>query len=122
MFDSRIMDSKQSRFKITAMGYRPKTTRVSVRPDPREENLQFLCSFYQYSALKHHTSKISTYGDLNSLQTFGFRGEALSSLCALSNVYMITARSDEAPKGTKLEFEISGKLKRTSVVASQKGT
>ncbi|KAH0538057.1 hypothetical protein FGG08_005319 [Glutinoglossum americanum] len=73
-------------------------------------------------ALKHHTSKLSTYSDLNSLQTFGFRGEALSSLCALSNVHIITARSDEAPKGTRLEFEISGKLKGKSVTASQKGT
>lgn len=30
--------------------------------------------------------------------------------------------ADNAPKGTKLEFEISGKLKGTSVVAAQKGT
>jgi DNA mismatch repair protein PMS2 len=37
-------------------------------------------------------------------------------------VHIITARSGEAPKGTKLEFEMSGKLKETSVVASQKGT
>lgn len=29
---------------------------------------------------------------------------------------------DEAPKGTRLDFETSGRLKTTSVVASQKGT
>ncbi|KAL8728813.1 MAG: hypothetical protein Q9181_005207 [Wetmoreana brouardii] len=73
-------------------------------------------------ALKHYTSKLSTYDDLSSLQTFGFRGEALSSLCALSNFHVVTARADEAPKGTRLDFETSGKLKATSVVASQKGT
>ncbi|KAL8762195.1 MAG: hypothetical protein Q9184_001753 [Pyrenodesmia sp. 2 TL-2023] len=73
-------------------------------------------------ALKHYTSKLSTYDDLSSLRTFGFRGEALSSLRALSSFYIVTAQADEAPKGTRLEFETSGKLKGTSVAASQKGT
>ena len=73
-------------------------------------------------ALKHYTSKLSSYDDLTSLQTFGFRGEALSSLCALSSFHIVTAQADEAPKGTKLDFETSGKLKDTQVVASQRGT
>lgn len=73
-------------------------------------------------ALKHYTSKLSTYNDLSSLQTFGFRGEALSSLCALSNFHILTARASDGPKGTRLDFETSGKLKGTSVAASQKGT
>ena len=63
-----------------------------------------------------------TYDDLTTLQTFGFRGEALSSLCALSRFSIITCIAQDAPKGTKLEFEVSGKLKGTSVVAAQKGT
>lgn len=73
-------------------------------------------------ALKHYTSKLASYDDLSSLQTFGFRGEALSSLCALSNFHLVTARADDAPKGTRLDFEISGRLKSTQVVASTKGT
>jgi DNA mismatch repair protein PMS2 len=77
---------------------------------------------YETLALKHHTSKLSTYSDLTTLQTFGFRGEALSSLCALSHFSVITCLAQDAPKGTKLEFEVSGKLKGTSVVAAQKGT
>ena len=77
---------------------------------------------YGTIALKHYTSKLSTYDDLSSLQTFGFRGEALSSLCALSKFHIITARAPDGPKGTKLEFEQSGKLKSTSVVAARQGT
>ncbi|KAL5374101.1 hypothetical protein DPSP01_012162 [Paraphaeosphaeria sporulosa] len=77
---------------------------------------------YETIALKHYTSKLSTYDDLSSLQTFGFRGEALSSLCALSKFHIITARASDGAKGTKLEFEQSGKLKGTSVVAAKQGT
>ncbi len=72
--------------------------------------------------MKHYTSKLVSYDDLTALQTFGFRGEALSSLCALSNFHIVTARVEDAPRGTKLDFETSGKLKATQVVASQKGT
>ncbi|KAF2668685.1 DNA mismatch repair protein MutL [Microthyrium microscopicum] len=77
---------------------------------------------FESLALKHHTSKLSSYADLGKLNTFGFRGEALSSLCALSTFYVTTARECDKPKGTKLEFEISGKVKSKSVVAGQKGT
>ncbi|KAI1095955.1 DNA mismatch repair protein MutL [Rostrohypoxylon terebratum] len=77
---------------------------------------------YETIALKHYTSKLSTYSDLASLQTFGFRGEALSSLCALSKFTITTCLASDAPKGSKLEFETSGKLRSTTVVAAQKGT
>ncbi|KAK3688424.1 hypothetical protein B0T22DRAFT_153162 [Podospora appendiculata] len=77
---------------------------------------------YAAIGLKHYTSKLSTYDDLSRLQTFGFRGEALSSLCALSHFSMVTCTQQEAPRATKLEFEISGQLKSTAVVSGQKGT
>lgn len=77
---------------------------------------------YENIALKHYTSKLSTYSDLNTLETFGFRGEALSSLCALSRFTVTTCLQSDVPKGTKLEFDVSGKVKGTSVVAAQKGT
>ncbi|KAI1403364.1 DNA mismatch repair protein MutL [Hypoxylon fuscum] len=77
---------------------------------------------YETLALKHYTSKLSTYADLASLQTFGFRGEALSSLCALSKFSVTTCLASDAPKGSRLEFETSGKLRSTGIVAAQKGT
>ncbi|KAF2127761.1 DNA mismatch repair protein MutL [Dothidotthia symphoricarpi CBS 119687] len=77
---------------------------------------------YETIALKHYTSKLSTYDDLSSLQTFGFRGEALSSLCALSRFHIVTARPADGAKGTRLDFEQSGRLKGTSVVAAKQGT
>ncbi|KAL9075073.1 MAG: hypothetical protein Q9157_004138 [Trypethelium eluteriae] len=77
---------------------------------------------YETVALKHYTSKLSSYEDLSSLQTFGFRGEALSSLCALSSFHVRTAQEKDGSKGTRLDFETSGKLRATSVIASQKGT
>lgn len=72
--------------------------------------------------MKHYTSKLSTYSDLSTLETFGFRGEALSSLCALSRFTVTTCLQSDVPKGSRLDFETSGKLKGTSVVATQKGT
>ena len=79
-------------------------------------------SSYDHIALKHYTSKLTNYDDLTTLQTFGFRGEALSSLCALSDFHVLTALAEDAPKGTRLDFEISGKLKSTRIAAGQKGT
>lgn len=37
-------------------------------------------------AVKHYTSKISCHEDLEHLETYGFRGEALASICAISEV------------------------------------
>ncbi|KIW45468.1 uncharacterized protein PV06_03859 [Exophiala oligosperma] len=77
---------------------------------------------YENVALKHFTSKLSNYDDLSSLQTFGFRGEALSSLCALSKFSVTTAQAQEAPKGKRLDFDGMGRLSSTTLVACQRGT
>ncbi|KAL2157505.1 hypothetical protein VTH06DRAFT_6056 [Thermothelomyces fergusii] len=77
---------------------------------------------YESVALKHYTSKLSSFDDLSELQTFGFRGEALSSLCALSRFVVVTCTQQDVPRASRLEFETSGKLKSTSVVSGQRGT
>ncbi|KAF7416356.1 hypothetical protein PC9H_002621 [Pleurotus ostreatus] len=72
-------------------------------------------------ALKHCTSKLSSFSDLTAVHTFGFRGEALSSLCALSESVTVTT-STKAPMGTSLDMAPSGKVKKKSKVARQRGT
>jgi DNA mismatch repair protein MutL len=42
------------------------------------------------SVLKHTTSKIASIDDLNRITSMGFRGEALSSICAVSDFTMVT--------------------------------
>ncbi|VAI57956.1 unnamed protein product [Triticum turgidum subsp. durum] len=76
---------------------------------------------FQALALKHHTSKISDFSDLNSVATFGFRGEALSSLCALGKLTVETRTKDESV-GTHLEFEHSGVVISERKIARQVGT
>ena len=52
---------------------------------------------------RHATSKIREAQDLFSLRTMGFRGEALASICAVSQVEMTTRRAQDET-GTLLEI------------------
>lgn len=53
------------------------------------------------------------------IDSFGFRGEALSSLCALSKVTVITSTQEEAPSGNKLEYNFNGQLIKITPVARE---
>ncbi|XP_026689741.2 uncharacterized protein LOC113474142 [Ciona intestinalis] len=50
----------------------------------------------KFAAQRHYTSKLRTDKDLLSLLTYGFRGEALSSACEVSDVCITTKTSDDA--------------------------
>ncbi|XP_062594363.1 mismatch repair endonuclease PMS2-like [Saccostrea cucullata] len=78
-------------------------------------------SNFEGLTLKHHTSKLQDFTDLTSVATFGFRGEALSSLCALSSL-TITTRHGDTSVGTKLEFNHNGKINTKSPQPRQRGT
>ena len=45
--------------------------------------------------LRHATSKVQTSSDLDAIYTLGFRGEALSSIAAVSQVELITKTTDD---------------------------
>ena len=64
---------------------------------------------YEAVAAKYHTSKISSFRDVEAVQSFGFRGEALSSLCAVAHL-SITTRTAEQDVGTRLTFDHHGHL------------
>jgi DNA mismatch repair protein MutL len=53
---------------------------------------------------KHATSKIFSYEDLEEIRTFGFRGEALSSIAAVSQLEIRTETRDEEV-GTLIRVE-----------------
>uniref|UniRef100_A0A3P8UL81 Mismatch repair endonuclease PMS2 n=1 Tax=Cynoglossus semilaevis TaxID=244447 RepID=A0A3P8UL81_CYNSE len=71
--------------------------------------------------LKHHTSKLRDFSDLIHVETFGFRGEALSSLCALSDLSVVTCH-ESMQVGTKLVFDHKGHLVQRSPQPRQQGT
>ena len=58
---------------------------------------------------KHATSKISAFNDIQSLSTYGFRGEAISSLCALGSISISTRHASSAV-GTCLRFNQNGDI------------
>ena len=57
---------------------------------------------------RHATSKLHTAEDLTRITTLGFRGEALTSIAAVSRLTMLT-RTAEEPSGTLLRLE-GGKI------------
>lgn len=74
------------------------------------------------AALKHHTSKLASFADLAAVATLGFRGEALSSLCGVATLSMVTSTSATAPMGTALSFAPSGACTPLKKVARERGT
>lgn len=70
--------------------------------------------------LRHSTSKIKSMKDLETISSLGFRGEALSSICAVSKVELIT-KQPSALTGVRYQIE-GGKEKQMEEVGVPSGT
>lgn len=73
--------------------------------------------------LRHATSKIKSIEDLNIVKSLGFRGEALSSVAAVSKVELITKTKEELAGiryvlegGTEVEFQEVGAPNGTTIL------
>lgn len=69
---------------------------------------------------KHATSKINSLDDIYRLSTFGFRGEALASIAAVSEVELTTRTADEE-LGVKIVVE-GGRFVSQDTVVAPKGS
>ncbi len=72
------------------------------------------------SVERHATSKISTKEDLSNILTYGFRGEALSSISAVSKM-SISSKTENDDKGTFISLS-GGKVTNLKDVQREKGT
>lgn len=73
-------------------------------PGVRSDDFAALCR-------KYYTSKLSRFEDLEDLTSLGFRGEALSSLCAVAVLTVTTASDGETSGlGTRLVYGRDGEL------------
>uniref|UniRef100_A0A8D1DRF1 PMS1 homolog 1, mismatch repair system component n=1 Tax=Sus scrofa TaxID=9823 RepID=A0A8D1DRF1_PIG len=56
-------------------------------------------------AVKYYTSKINSHEDLENLTTYGFRGEALGSICCVAEVLITRTASDNFSTQYVLKYE-----------------
>ena len=70
--------------------------------------------------VRHATSKITDAGDLNGIESLGFRGEALSSITAVGMVEVVT-KTREALTGVRLCID-GGEKKSLEMIGCPEGT
>ena len=73
--------------------------------------------------MRHATSKVYTQDDLDSINTLGFRGEALASVCAVSRVELITKQREDKlgsqyriEGGEPVEYDRAGCADGTTII------
>lgn len=73
--------------------------------------------------MRHATSKVYTQDDLDSINTLGFRGEALASVCAVSRVELLTKQREDKlgsiyriEGGEPMEYDRAGCADGTTII------
>ena len=69
---------------------------------------------------RHATSKINTKDDLFNIRTYGFRGEALSSIASVSKM-ILSSRTEDSPNGTQMNV-LGGKVTNLKDIQKNVGT
>ena len=72
-------------------------------------------------ALPHYTSKIRSHEDLESLTTYGFRGEALNAICTLAEVTVVTKTENDLVASTNV-LDSKGRVVKSVPSAVGQGT
>ena len=109
------IDSNAETIEITCRDYGKEE--IVVRDNGlgiHEDNFPFL-------AKNNCTSKLQSFDDLKSVQTLGFRGEALHAIAMLSSLEIHT-RHLQSAIGTRLIFDTNGNIIRKEPVAFTRGT
>jgi len=71
---------------------------------------------------RHATSKINIAEDLDSINTMGFRGEAIPSIASVSRMSVTTMDKDsDSPEGTRIEIH-GGKIRQVESAGHAVGT
>ena len=70
---------------------------------------------------RHATSKIASLEDLTEVRTMGFRGEALSSIAAVSRM-TLTSRREDAEHGLELHYDCTNGKTTSKPASHQRGT
>lgn len=69
---------------------------------------------------RHATSKINTKDDLFNIRTYGFRGEALSSIASVSKM-ILSSRTEDTANGTQMKV-LGGKVTNLKDIQKNVGT
>ena len=78
------------------------------------ENVKFMAS-------NHCTSKIESFSDLCTLETYGFRGEAVHSVASMASL-SVTTRTEGEDVARSYQFGCNGEVVTCKPAALEKGT